>query len=110
MTKVEFLSSPSANREVRRQLQTPKVLFLAVMPDGSIVLGDRRQTCFMILDEMPAKSDIESHLTTLETARMAAESKFLGEPSSRDLAADLRSSRQPSTVRTRSAQPIEIDL
>lgn len=110
MPQVEFQNSPSANKDARKALNLDAI-FLAELPDGSIVLGDRGQNCFIVLDDMPLRAELPALRNLLASARMASESRYLGEPDTRTLGRDLRSGRQLSTPSIRrSAQAVEIDL
>lgn len=108
--KVEFLSSPSANKDARQALQTSNVLFLTTLTDGSVVVGDRGQQCFVVLDDMPTRTDLNSIRDLLNSARMSAESRYLGEPDARALARDLRDSRRPPPTTSPRGRPQAISI
>lgn len=111
--KVEFLSSPFANKDARRALQTASVLMLAQLPDGTYAIGDRGQNCFVVLEDLPSKVVLQTVVEILQSARMASEARFYGEPDTRTQAKDLRDGNKVQTdhsFRRSRPQAIEIEL
>jgi hypothetical protein len=111
--KVEFLNSPLANKDARRALQTSSVLFLTNLPNGTYAIGDRGQNVFVVIDDLPTRSELKTISDLLQSARMASETRFYGEPDTRTQARDLRDGNKPQadhSFRRNRPQAIEIEL
>lgn len=109
--KIEFLSSPLANKDARRALQTTNVLMLAALSDGTFAIGNRGQDVFVVVDDLPSRTELKAIADLLQSARMASETRYYGEPDTRTQARDLRDGNKSNhSFRRNRAQVIEIEL
>ncbi len=107
---IQLLTSRDCNKAARAALQTSNCVFLSPLPDGRWALMDRAQFSLCVFDSLPTKDEIRGFLQQAATIRMANESRFWGEPSTHELAADIRDSYRPIVAPRAKTQAIEIEL
>lgn len=107
---IRRLSSRDANKDARSAFNQ-NALFVAPLPDGTFALCDRGQNFYLIVPDPPDRETFILYHRLLNTSRLSAEAKFLGEPSTRDLARDIKQNHQTKTqIPTIDLFSVELDL
>ncbi len=96
---IRSLDSRHANKDARAGFNS-HALFLTPLPNGKFALCDRTQRFYLIIDEPPTREEFLLFHKLLNTTRMSAEARFLGEPSPAELARGIKEDfREPRVPR-----------
>jgi hypothetical protein len=76
-------------------------LMIAPLSDGTFAVCDRAQTVYLICETFPDTEVFAQLYSLLNVSRMNAQNTFLGEPTTRELALDLKRASSPAPRSTR---------
>lgn len=99
---------PESQERLARKALNMDALLIAPLPSGEWIVADRNLTHFTILQTFPNIFEFPVIKSAIDSARIAGESHYLGEPSTADLARDIREINRQG--KTRQLQNVTLDL